>query len=63
MNFYVVILVDGQWKEELIVHVELVDGELPLDFDHQIRKIATELFGICSWIAENAENGKGVWRW
>ena len=63
MNFYVVILVDGQWKEELIVHVEFVDGKLPLDFDHQIRKVVTELFGICAWTAENAETSKGVWRW
>lgn len=63
MNFYVTILSDGQWKHELIVYVELVNDNLPLDFDHQIRKIVNELFGISAWTAENAENSLGVWRW
>ena len=63
MNFYVIILADGQWKHELIVYVELVGDKLPLDFDHQIRKVVTELFGTSAWTAENAENSLGVWRW
>ncbi len=63
MNFYVVILVDGQWKEELVVYVEFVDNKLPLDFDHQIRTLVNSLFGVSAWTAEDAETSKGVWRW
>ena len=62
MNFHVLILADGQWKEELFVFVELVDGELPLSFDHQIRTLVDSIFGISAFIAQATENSYDGWR-
>jgi len=62
MNFHVLILADGQWKEELFVFVELVDGKLPLDFDHQIKMLVFALFGISSFVVQATENSYDGWR-
>lgn len=62
MNFHVLILVDGQWKEELFVFVELVNDELPLDFDHQIRTLVDSIFGISAFVTHATENSYDGWR-
>ena len=62
MNFHVLILADGQWKEELFVFVELVDGELPLSFDHQIRTLVDSIFGISAFVVQATENSYDGWR-
>ena len=62
MNFHGLILVDGQWKEELFVFVELVNGDLPLDFDYQIKMLVFALFGISSFMVQATENSYDGWR-
>jgi len=62
MNFHVLILADGQWKEELFVFVELVNGELPLDFNHQISTLVNSIFGISAHVAQRTENSYDGWR-
>ena len=62
MNFHVLILVDGQYKEELFVFVELIGGQLPLSFDHQIRTLVDSIFGISAFIAQATENSYDGWR-
>lgn len=62
MNFHVLILADGQWKEELFVFVELVNGQLPPSFDHQIRTLVDSIFGISAFVAQATENSHDGWR-
>ena len=62
MNFHVLILADGQYKEELFVFVQLVNGELPLSFDHQIRTLVDSIFGISAFVAQATENSYDGWR-
>ena len=47
MNFHVLIL---------------VDGKLPLDFDHQIRTLVDSIFGISAFVAQATENSYDEWR-
>lgn len=61
MNFHVLILADGQYKEELFVFVELVNGQLPLSFDHQIRTLVDSIFGISAFVAQATENSYDGW--
>ena len=62
MNFHVLILADGQYKEELFVFVELVNGQLPLSFDAQIRGLVDSIFGISAFVAQATENSYDEWR-
>ena len=62
MNFHVLILVDGQWKEELFVFVELVNGQLPLSYGHQITMLVDSIFGISSYVLQATENSHDGWR-
>lgn len=61
MNFHVLILADGQWKEELFVFVEFVNGQLPLDFDNRIRTLVYSIFGISAFVAQRTENSYDGW--
>lgn len=62
MNFHILILADGQYKEELFAFVEFVDGKLPLDFDYQIKMLVYSLFGISSFVVQATENSYDGWR-
>lgn len=59
LNFYVCVLVDGQWAEQLVICFD--EADYNLTSDAKIRSIVFELFGISSYVIENAESSKGLW--
>lgn len=57
MNWFVSVLIDGQYVEDLVVYLECNE----IDMHNHISSFLWNLYGsVCGFCRENAENSLGV---